>query len=75
MHPEWWRETELDPERERHHDRAEHQDDTDDCAITDVMRTEVEIADGAAIADVQQASEQFTLPAARTTTGQRDVQQ
>jgi hypothetical protein len=34
------------------------------------MRTEVEIADGAAIADVQQASEQFTLPAARTTTGQ-----
>ena len=64
----------LDPERKRHHDRAEHQNDTDSRAITGVMRAQIEIADLAAVANVQQPPEQPALPAAWATTGQRNEQ-
>ena len=74
MHPQWWRETKLDPEGKRHHHCAEHQDDTDSRAIAGVMRAQIEIADLAAVANVQQSTKQPALPAAWATTGQRNVQ-
>ena len=74
MHPQWWRETKLDPEGKRHHHCAEHQDDTDSRAIAGVMRAQIEIADLAAFANVQQSTKQPALPAAWATTGQRNVQ-
>ena len=75
MHPQRWRETKLDPERKRHHDRAQHQDDTDSRAITGVVRAQIETADLAEVANVQQPPEQPALPAAWATTGQRNVQE
>ena len=73
MHPQRWRETKLDPERKRHYDRAEHQDDTNSRAVTGIMRAQIEIADLAAVANVQQTSEQPALPAAWATAGQHDM--
>ena len=57
MHPQRWRETKLGPEGKRHDDRAEHQDDTDGRAVTGVMRAQIEMADIAAVANIQQSSE------------------
>ena len=73
MQPQRWREAKLDPEGERYHDRAEHQNDTDSRAVTGVMRAQIEIADLAAVANVQQTSEQPALPAAWATAGQHDM--
>ena len=63
------------PRTPGHDDRAQHQDDADRGAITGVVRAQVEAADLAARAHLQQVAEQPALPAARTAAGQRDVQQ
>ena len=61
MQPERRREAELHPERQPHHDGAQHQDHADRGAVTGIMRAQVEAADLAGVAHLQQITEQPSL--------------
>ena len=73
VHPERRRKAELHPEGQAHHDCAEQQDHADGGSVAGIVRTQVEAAHFARVAHFQQVAEQPSLPASRTTTGQRHM--
>ena len=56
------------------HDRAKHQDHADRGAVAGIVRAQVEAADVAAVAHLEQVTEQLASTATRAAAGQCDVQ-